>query len=180
MKVIKRDGRIVSYDGQKIINAIEKAMKFGSGIYKKEVAIQIADVIIFLTDIKQGVTAADKDIALMLKKSKKKIILVCNKADNFGNTPDDIYEFYNLGIGEPIAISAANANGAKILSTSGTVKPPYCWLAAAITISPITSNATSSDFGSLYHKLPISNPSLRTDATSNRQQFIVSRLADIS
>ena len=76
-----------------------------------EIAIQIADVIIFLTDIKQGVTAADKDIALMLKKSKKKIVLVCNKADNFGAVPDDIYEFYNLGLGEPLAISAANAKG---------------------------------------------------------------------
>ena len=76
-----------------------------------EIAIQIADVIIFLTDIKQGVTAADKDIALMLKKSKKKIILVCNKADNFGKESDDIYEFYNLGLGEPMAISAANAKG---------------------------------------------------------------------
>ena len=76
-----------------------------------EIAIQIADVIIFLTDIKQGVTAADKDIALMLKKSKKKIILVCNKADNFGDVPNEIYEFYNLGLGEPIAISAANAKG---------------------------------------------------------------------
>ena len=76
-----------------------------------EIAIQIADVIIFITDIKQGVTAADKDIALMLKKSKKKIILVCNKADNFGKEPADIYEFYNLGLGEPMAISAANAKG---------------------------------------------------------------------
>ena len=76
-----------------------------------EIAIQIADVIIFITDIKQGVTAADKDIALMLKKSKKKIVLVCNKADNFGAAPDDIYEFYNLGLGEPLAISAANAKG---------------------------------------------------------------------
>ena len=76
-----------------------------------QIAIQIADVIIFVTDIKQGVTAADKDIALMLKKSKKKIILVCNKADNFGQAPDDIYEFYNLGLGEPLAISAANAKG---------------------------------------------------------------------
>ena len=76
-----------------------------------EIAIQIADVIIFLTDIKQGVTAADKEISLMLKKSKKKVILVCNKADNFGKEVDDIYEFYNLGIGEPIAISAANAKG---------------------------------------------------------------------
>jgi len=76
-----------------------------------EIAIQIADVIIFLTDIKQGVTAADKDIALMLKKSKKKIVLVCNKADNFGEVPNEIYEFYNLGLGEPLAISAANAKG---------------------------------------------------------------------
>ncbi len=76
-----------------------------------EIAIQIADVIIFLTDIKQGVTAADKDIALMLKKSKKKVVLVCNKADNFGKEPDDIYEFYNLGLGQPYAISAANAKG---------------------------------------------------------------------
>ncbi len=76
-----------------------------------EIAIQIADVILFLTDIKQGVTAADKDIALMLKKSKKKVVLICNKADNFGKESDDIYEFYNLGLGEPMAISAANAKG---------------------------------------------------------------------
>lgn len=75
------------------------------------IAIQIADVIVFLTDIKQGVTAADKEIALMLKKSKKPIVLVCNKADHFGVVQDDIYEFYNLGIGEPLALSAANAKG---------------------------------------------------------------------
>ena len=75
------------------------------------IAIDIADVIMFITDIKQGVTAADKDIALMLKKSKKKVVLVCNKADNYGNEPNDIYEFYNLGIGQPMAISAANAKG---------------------------------------------------------------------
>ena len=76
-----------------------------------EIAIDIADVIMFITDIKQGVTAADKDIALMLKKSKKKIILVCNKADNYGPESDEIYEFYNLGLGDPMAISAANAKG---------------------------------------------------------------------
>ena len=75
------------------------------------IAIQIADVIIFLTDIKQGVTAADQEISLMLKKSKKPIVLVCNKADNFGKTQDDIYEFYNLGLGEPMPLSAANAIG---------------------------------------------------------------------
>ncbi len=75
------------------------------------IAIEIADVIIFLTDIKQGVTAADREIAIMLKKSKKPIVLVCNKADNFGKNPDEIYEFYNLGLGDPYAISAANAKG---------------------------------------------------------------------
>lgn len=74
-------------------------------------AIAMADVIVFVTDIKQGVTAADNDIALMLRKSKKPIILVCNKADNYGKVPDEIYEFYNLGLGEPYRVSAVNAIG---------------------------------------------------------------------
>ena len=76
-----------------------------------DIAISVADVIIFLTDIKQGVTAADEEIAVMLKRCKKPIVLVCNKADNFGQDPMELYEFYNLGIGTPIAISAANAKG---------------------------------------------------------------------
>ena len=76
-----------------------------------DIAISVADVIIFLTDIKQGVTAADEEIAVMLKKCKKPIVLVCNKADNFGQDPMELYEFYNLGVGTPIAISAANAKG---------------------------------------------------------------------
>ena len=75
------------------------------------IAIDIADVIIFLTDIKQGVTAQDLEIAQMLRKSKKPIILVCNKADNFGKTSDDIYEFYNLGLGDPYPVSSTNAIG---------------------------------------------------------------------
>ena len=74
-------------------------------------AIEIADVILFVTDIKQGVTATDQDIALMLKKSKKPIILVCNKSDTFGKIPDELYEFYNLGVGEPFAVSSVNAKG---------------------------------------------------------------------
>ncbi len=74
-------------------------------------AIQMADVIVFITDIKQGVTAADEEIALMLRKSKKPIILVCNKADNYGKTSDDIYEFYNLGLGTPYPVSSVNALG---------------------------------------------------------------------
>lgn len=76
-----------------------------------DVAIQIADVIIFMTDVKQGVTAADEEIALTLKKSKKPIVLVCNKADNFGPTSPEVYEFYNLGIGTPYPVSSANAIG---------------------------------------------------------------------
>lgn len=74
-------------------------------------AVAMADVILFLTDIKQGVTAADKEIALMLKKSGKPIVLVCNKADNFDKDRQEAYEFYNLGIGEPYPISASNAIG---------------------------------------------------------------------
>ena len=74
-------------------------------------AIAMADVIIFLTDVKQGVTAADREIALMLKKSGKPIVLVCNKVDNFEKEKDGIYEFYNLGIGEPMPLSATNALG---------------------------------------------------------------------
>lgn len=75
------------------------------------IAISVADVIIFMTDIKQGVTAADTEIAMMLKKSHKPIILVCNKSDNYGEPPAELYEFYNLGIGDPHPISAANAIG---------------------------------------------------------------------
>ena len=76
-----------------------------------EIAIKVADVIIFLTDMKQGVTPDDLDIALMLKKSRKPIILVCNKADSFGKMPNEIYEFYNLGLGDPYRVSAVNALG---------------------------------------------------------------------
>ncbi len=76
-----------------------------------DMAIEIADVIIFLTDIKQGVTAADEEIALMLRKSKKPIVLVCNKSDTFGDTPNELYEFYNLGVGDPYAVSSVNAKG---------------------------------------------------------------------
>lgn len=71
-----------------------------------EVAMDMADVIIFLTDIKAGVVAEDDEIANMIRKTKKPVILVCNKVDNVGKTPNDIYEFYNLGLGNPIPISA--------------------------------------------------------------------------
>ena len=75
------------------------------------IAISMADVIIFMTDIKNGMLESDKDIALLLKKSRKPIVLVCNKSDNFGKTPEDVNEFYALGLGEPLAISSVNASG---------------------------------------------------------------------
>lgn len=76
-----------------------------------DIAISMADVIVFVTDIKRGITNADNEIALMLRKSKKPIVLVCNKADNFGKTSDDIYEFYNLSLGDPHPVSSINALG---------------------------------------------------------------------
>ncbi len=75
------------------------------------IAINVADVILFMTDIKQGVTASDIEISTMLRKSNKPVILICNKVDNYGEPPNEIYEFYNLGIGKPFPISAANAIG---------------------------------------------------------------------
>ncbi len=77
-----------------------------------EIAIEMADVIIFLTDIKQGVTADDYAVAEMLRKARKPIILVCNKADRIGDTPDELYEFYNLGLGDPLPMSSKNELGA--------------------------------------------------------------------
>lgn len=75
------------------------------------IAIGVADVILFITDMQTGITAADREIAQILRKSKKPVILVCNKADNYGKTSDDIYEFYNLGLGTPFPVSASNALG---------------------------------------------------------------------
>ena len=80
-------------------------------LMQAEIAIDLADLIIFMTDVKTGVTSADKEIALMLKKAKKEIILVCNKVDDFKKLENDIYEFYNLGLGQPYPISSANAKG---------------------------------------------------------------------
>lgn len=76
-----------------------------------KIAINVADVILFVTDIKQGVTAADSEIAMMLKKSGKPIVLICNKADNYTEDANDAYEFYSLGIGTPYPVSSTNALG---------------------------------------------------------------------
>ena len=71
-----------------------------------ELAMDMADVIVFVVDIKSGVVAQDIEVATMLRRTRKPVILVCNKVDNVGLPPEDIYEFYNLGLGEPLAISA--------------------------------------------------------------------------
>ncbi len=76
-----------------------------------EVAIDTADVIIFITDIKTGVTAADRDICAMLRRSDKPVVLCVNKVDSIGELPPEFYEFYNLGIGEPIAVSSVHGTG---------------------------------------------------------------------
>lgn len=75
------------------------------------IAIDNADVIIFITDVRTGVTAADSEVASMLKKSKKPIVLCVNKLDTPGNPPPDFYEFYNLGMGDPVGISALHGYG---------------------------------------------------------------------
>ncbi len=76
-----------------------------------EIAIDMADVIIFMTDVKCGVTDSDYSVCDMLRKSGKPVILVVNKVDNFEKFYSDVYEFYNLGIGEPIPVSAASKLG---------------------------------------------------------------------
>lgn len=76
-----------------------------------ELAIEMANVIIFVVDIKCGVTAADSDVAAMLQKSGKPVILCVNKCDNIGNIPLEFYEFYNLGLGDPVAVSSVHGHG---------------------------------------------------------------------
>ena len=71
-----------------------------------ELAMDMADVIVFVVDIKAGLVAQDIEVATMLRRTRKPVVLVCNKVDNVGLPPEDIYEFYNLGLGEPLAISA--------------------------------------------------------------------------
>ena len=76
-----------------------------------QIAMDTADVIIFLVDVRQGLVDADAKVADMLRRSHKPVVLVVNKVDSFEKMMMDVYEFYNLGIGEPIPISAANRLG---------------------------------------------------------------------
>ena len=76
-----------------------------------QLAIDSADVIVFVTDIRSGVVASDEEVAAMLQKSGKPVILCVNKCDNIGNLPMDFYEFYNLGLGDPIPVSSVHGLG---------------------------------------------------------------------
>lgn len=76
-----------------------------------QIAIDTADVIIFMTDVKQGLIDADSKVADMLRRSRKPVILVVNKVDNFNRMMAEVYEFYNLGIGDPVPISASQKSG---------------------------------------------------------------------
>ena len=76
-----------------------------------QIAIETADVIVLVTDIRTGVTAADMDVANMLLKSKKNVVLAVNKMDSVGPVDPDFYEFYNLGLGDPISVSAVHGHG---------------------------------------------------------------------
>ncbi len=76
-----------------------------------QLAIDSAEVIIFVTDIRTGVVATDMEVASILQKSGKPVILVVNKVDTIGELPADFYEFYNLGLGDPIAVSSVHGHG---------------------------------------------------------------------
>ncbi len=76
-----------------------------------QLAIDSADVIILVTDIRSGVVATDIEVAAMLRKSGKPVILCVNKCDTIGELPPDFYEFYNLGLGDPFAVSSVHGHG---------------------------------------------------------------------
>lgn len=76
-----------------------------------QLAIDMADVIIFMVNVRDGLTANDADVCAMLKKANKKVVLAVNKVDNIGEPPMEFYEFYNLGLGDPVAISSTHGLG---------------------------------------------------------------------
>lgn len=76
-----------------------------------ELAIDTASVIIFVTDLNSGVTASDREVAAMLQKSGKPVVLCVNKCDRLGDLPMEFYEFYNLGLGDPVAVSSVHGHG---------------------------------------------------------------------
>lgn len=89
-----------------------------------QLAIEMADVVVLMTNVRDGVTADDHDVAAMLLKAQKKIILAVNKVDNIGDPPLEFYEFYNLGLGEPVAISSIHGLGVGDLLDEITARFP--------------------------------------------------------
>jgi len=95
-------GGIEPFSDDKILSHMRK---------QAELAIDSADVIILVTDIRTGVVATDMEVASMLKKSGRPVVLCVNKCDAIGAPPPEFYEFYNLGLGDPISVSAAHGHG---------------------------------------------------------------------
>jgi GTP-binding protein len=95
-------GGIEPYTEDKIMQQMKR---------QAELAIDTADVIIFMVDAKDGMTASDKEVGSMLRKANKPIILTVNKVDRVGEPPPDVYEFYNLGLGDMITISSVHGLG---------------------------------------------------------------------
>ena len=128
-----------------------------------EIAISTADVIILVTNIRDGVVASDYDVATMLQKSGKPIILCVNKCDSIGEPDPEFYEFYNLGLGDPVAVSAAHGHGTGDLPTFGL---PI--MATLIT----SSSSSSSSFSGRYlrtssSKSPVPWPCAAETATGS-------------
>lgn len=91
-----------------------------------ELAIELCDVICLVTSMPDGVTAADSEVAAMLHKSGKPIVLCVNKCDGVGEVPAEFYEFYNLGLGDPIAVSAVHGHGTgDLLDEVCKALPPF-------------------------------------------------------
>ena len=108
-----------------------------------QIAIDTANVIIFITDVRQGLVDADAKVADMLRRSRKPVVLVVNKVDNFDRQMMDVYEFYNLGIGEPHAISASGKLGIGDMldEVTGYFDPEM--RRARFRASPLSENRTS-------------------------------------
>lgn len=95
-------GGLEPYSADKILQQMRR---------QAETAIDMADVIVFIVDAKEGMTATDREIADMLRKSQKPVILTANKVDNVGEPPPQVYEFYNLAIGDVFAVSSTHGLG---------------------------------------------------------------------
>ena len=85
--------------------------------HQAQLAIEQAEVIVLVTDVTAGVTANDMDVAVMLQRSGKPVVLCVNKCDRVGDLPAEFYEFYNLGLGDPIAVSSVHGHGTGLHTT---------------------------------------------------------------